>query len=200
MYKHNLPKILAVSICCTTCAAPAALAWGGRWDRGGVDQARGAYGVVFPISQAEPNPRLTPGALNPDVNQANIRSTICVRGYTRSIRPPEAYTERLKRASIRAYGYTDHRLRDYEFDHLVSLELAGSPDSPANLWPEPHHVMGGWGSYAKDRLENKMHHLVCSGRLPLAQAQYEIAHDWIGAYRRYIGPTPNNARAHYYGG
>ena len=34
----------------------------------------------------------TPGVLNPDVTQANIDSTICVHGWTRTIRPPTSYT------------------------------------------------------------------------------------------------------------
>ena len=35
---------------------------------------------------------LTPGVLNPAVTQATIRSTICGRGWTRTIRPPVSYT------------------------------------------------------------------------------------------------------------
>lgn len=166
---------------------------------GGVEHAEGAYGVLFPLSQAVPDPRMTPGALNPDVTQATIRSTICVENYTRTIRPTESYTERLKRQQIAAYGYGDRRLRDYEEDHLVSLELGGSPTDPHNLWPEPHHVVGGWGSYAKDRLENKLHHLVCSGRLSLADAQRAIACDWVGAYRQFVGPVPDETRERRYG-
>lgn len=169
-------------------------------DRGGVSQAQGRYGVVFPLSQAVPNPELTPGALNPAVTQATIGSTICVPGYTKTIRPPVSYTEPLKRELIEKYGYTDRRLRDYELDHLVSLELGGAPSSPENLWPQPHHVLGGWGSYTKDRLENKLHYMVCHGQLPLATAQYDISHDWIAAYKQYISPTPSSGRYHRYGG
>ncbi len=179
--------------------APPALAHRREGDAGGVADAQGRYGVVFPAASAEPNPELTPGALNPRVTQANIRSSICVAGFTRGIRPAEGYTERLKREGIRAYAYADHRLRDYEEDHLISLELGGSPDSPRNLWPEPHHVIGGWGSYAKDRLENRLHRLVCGGRIPLAQAQYDISHDWIAAYRRYVAEQPRPQRGHRYG-
>lgn len=175
--------------------APYALA-SRHYDRGGIAEAEGRYGVVFSLDQARPNPRITPGALNAAVDQATIRETICVHGYSKSIRPPEEYTERLKRRGVRQYGYTDLRLRDYEEDHLVSLELGGSPTNPHNLWPEPHHVMGGWGSYAKDRLENKLHTLVCRGRVPLAQAQRDISSDWIAAYKRYIGPDPSRARRH----
>ncbi len=121
-------------------------------DRGGVSSAQGRYGAVFSLDEARPSPRITPGALNPAVNQSSIGQTICAPGYSRSIRPPERYTERLKLLGIRQYGYSDLRLRDYEEDHLISLELGGSPTAPQNLWPEPHHVTGGWGSYAKDRL------------------------------------------------
>jgi hypothetical protein len=166
---------------------------------GGVDDAEGAYSVLFPMSEATPNHHRTPGALNSNVTQANIHSTICVTGYTRTIRPDEGYTERLKRAQIRAYGYSDRRLRDYEEDHLVSLELGGSPDDPRNLWPQPHHVAGGWGSYAKDRLENKLHRLVCKGRLSLADARRAIANDWVGAYKQYVGLAPNETRRRKYG-
>ena len=47
-----------------------------------------------------PDPSRTPGALNPAVTQGNIGRTICVRGWTRSVRPPERFTYRLKRAQI----------------------------------------------------------------------------------------------------
>ncbi|HVC29565.1 MAG TPA: hypothetical protein VND24_00155 [Steroidobacteraceae bacterium] len=170
-----------------------------HYDRGGLKRAEARYERVFSLGEARPNPRITPGALNPAVDQANIRETICARGYSKSIRPPEKYTERLKRQGIRRYHHDDRRLRDYEEDHLVSLELGGSPRSPHNLWPEPHHVVGGWGSYAKDRLEDRLHWLVCRGRVPLALAQHDIATDWIAAYRRYVGhnPAPGRRRRVY---
>lgn len=97
---------------------------------------------------------------------------------------------------IRRYGYNDMRLRDYEEDHLISIGIGGSPTASQNLWPEPHHVIGGWGSYAKDRLEDRLHTLVCHGRLPLAQAQQDIASDWIAAYKRYVGPSSSDLHRH----
>jgi hypothetical protein len=152
----------------------------------------GHHAPAYISRHSLPNPALTPGALNPEVTQSDIKQTICRRGWTRTVRPPEAYTERLKRIDIRKYGYVNHKIWQYELDHLVSLELGGSPTSPQNLWPEPHNSVGGWGSYAKDRLENRLNDLVCSGRLSLASAQRQIAQNWIQAYIRYIGPTPNN--------
>lgn len=156
--------------------------------------ARHMYHKMFSMEQALPNPRLTPGAVNPAVTQATIHSTICVRGYTRSIRPPEAYTERLKREQIREYGYKDHWLRDYREDHLIPLEVGGSPISPENLWPEPLHVVDGWGAHVKDHLEDRLNHLVCEGRLSLAVAQRAIATNWVAAYWKYVGPVPKKQR------
>jgi hypothetical protein len=132
-----------------------------------------------------PNPTLTPGAIDPNVTQANIDTTICVRGWTRMVRPPEAYTEDLKRRQIREYGYTDHYLSDFEEDHLIPLEIGGAPADIRNLWPEPHVASGGWGSRRKDYLENLLRRLVCERRVPLAEAQQAIARDWIAAYRLY---------------
>lgn len=163
--------------------------WHRRWHERNWHK-RGRGGPVHPLSRALPNPRLTPGAINPAVTQADIHSTICVRGYTRTIRPPERYTERLKRRQIREYGYRDRKIWHYEEDHLLALSLGGSPTSPENLWPEPHKVEGGWGAFVKDHLEDRLQHLVCSGRITLATAQRAIVGNWIQAYRRYVGPVP----------
>lgn len=134
-----------------------------------------------------PNPDLTPGAINPDVTQANIASTICVRGWTRTVRPPEHYTEALKRRQIREYGYHDRRLSHYEEDHLVPLDLGGAPQDPRNLWPEPRRPGDGWTADKKDRLEAVLARKVCDGQVPLDTARQAFAHDWEQAYRRYVG-------------
>ena len=54
------------------------------------------------------DPVRTPGVLNPDVTQANIRSTICRHGWTATIRPPVDYTNALKRRQMRQYGETGY--------------------------------------------------------------------------------------------
>lgn len=123
-----------------------------------------------------PDPVCTPGEINPIVAQGNIASTICVSGWTKTVRPPVTYTDRLKVEGIVAYGYTNTNPRDYEEDHLIPLELGGNPTDPRNLWPEP-----GASPNAKDRVENALHSLVCSGRVPLVQAQTVIATDWAEA-------------------
>lgn len=133
-----------------------------------------------------PDPTLTPGAINPAVTQESIGETICARGWSRGVRPPEGYTEALKRRQIREYGYADRRLRDYEEDHLVPEGLGGSPTDPRNLWPQPRDPADGWTAEMKDRLEARLIRLVCARRVPLAEAQQAIARDWHAAYQRYV--------------
>ena len=133
-----------------------------------------------------PNRSLTPGVTNPAVTQATIHRTICVSGWTATIRPSSSYTTALKIRQLATYGFSDSRLADYEEDHLISLELGGSPTSARNLWPEPHHLrVGGLdlGSYAKDGFENHLRSLVCAGRLSLTGAQHEIAINWVAYWR-----------------
>src|SRR5271165_3102264 len=103
----------------------------------------------------------TPGAFNPEVRQDNIASTICVRGWTRTVRPSRRYTSALKRQQIREWGYADQRMSDYEEDHLVPLGLGGAPYDPRNLWPEPRTTMDGWNADLKDELEAVLARQVC---------------------------------------
>ena len=111
------------------------------------------------------SPTRTPGVLNPNVTQANIRSTICRHGWTSTIRPPESYTGALKRKQMRQYRETGS-MSEYQEDHLISLELGGSPTDPRNLWPEPYPRASD-----VDKIENELNAEVCSGELTLAQAQ-----------------------------
>jgi hypothetical protein len=77
--------------------------------------------------------------------------------------------------------------RSLEIDHIVSLELGGS-NAIANLYPEPGS--GARSYHVKDRLENRLHSLVCSGRISLRAAQRGIAANWETLYRRVFGVTP----------
>ena len=132
-----------------------------------------------------PDPVRTPGAINSDITQENIRETICnPRWSTKSIRPEASYTNRLKIEQIGEYGYSDSRLRDYEEDHFIPLELGGNPTDPRNLWPEPFDTsLPDGGAHAKDKVENYLHAEVCSGSLTLDQAQREIVEDWYRVYQ-----------------
>src|SRR5262249_52310431 len=52
------------------------------------------------------DPVRTPGVLNPNVTQANIRSTICRHGWTATIPPPVPYTKAPQRKPMRQYRQT----------------------------------------------------------------------------------------------
>jgi hypothetical protein len=128
-------------------------------------ELRGGHGATRIVA----DPRRTPGALNPDVTQANIRSTICRRGWTATIRPPVSYTNALKRKQMAQYGETGP-LSNYQEDHLISLELGGHPIDPRNLWPEPYPR-----AREVDAIENELNAQVCDGSLTLEQAQQKEA-------------------------
>jgi hypothetical protein len=107
----------------------------------------------------------TPGVVNPDVRQGTIGQTICVRGWTRTVRPPTDYTSELKVRQLREYRLGGEP-SGYQEDHLISLELGGHPTDPRNLWPEPlPHAA------EVDKVENELNALVCSGKITLAEGR-----------------------------
>jgi hypothetical protein len=135
--------------------------------------------VVLPISS------VTSGAIDTNITQTNIDTTICKSGYTATVRPPVSYTNKLKAQQLNGTykQFTDKVSADYEEDHLISLEIGGSPTDPKNLWPQPY---AGIGARIKDQVENKLHDLVCSHKMLLTQAQKEISTNWYTAYLKYV--------------
>lgn len=86
-------------------------------------------------------------------------------------------------------AYGDHgAIGDYEYDHLVPLELGGATNDRRNLWPEP-----GASPNHKDAVEDHLNSQVCEGKMTLANAQNEIVANWVVIYRRLrptSSPTP----------
>jgi hypothetical protein len=120
------------------------------------------------ISAPSPDYAPPPGALNPQVVQANISQTICVRGWTKTIRPPVSYTNALKLKQM-AVRHLPGIPSTYEEDHLVALELGGHPTDPMNLWPQ------AWPqARVKDKWENSLNRAVCALRMTLSVAQQKI--------------------------
>jgi hypothetical protein len=163
-----------------TCAVPgganlkAPCLDGPRWPAGRCHPGAAATG------QPLPDPACTPGAVDGNVTESNIGTTICQTGYTSPIRPPQALTAPAKLQSIRAYGDTTGT---FEYDHLVPLEMGGASDT-RNLWPEPAP------SYSvKDKVENAGKAAVCSGKVTLRAAQQAIAADWV-SFGRSLGVIP----------
>lgn len=165
--------ILAIPVLLTACAAPPS-------PRTILIPAPDAP-VEAPTAAAPlRQPVFAPGAINAEVTQQNLASTICSRGWTATIRPPVSYTNRLKLAQMPLYGYpaeTDPRtIRE---DHREPLEIGGAPRDPANLWPEPRRE-----AQAKDRLETAVKRDVCAGRLTLQQGQAIFFGDFWREYDR----------------
>lgn len=121
--------------------------------------------------QTLPDLGCTPGGYDPAVTQNTIHSTICVRGWTATVRPSTAQTSASARKARAAYGagYPS------EYDHLIPLELGGS-NSTSNLWPEPGSIPN-----PKDLVENELKRRVCSGSITLNSARVAIAADWTTA-------------------
>jgi hypothetical protein len=166
--------------------APAALAYGpGPQTKYSVQTQppAGSCHVGTSNGQPLPDPKCTPGALNPKVTPTTLKETICKSGYTATIRPPASITDAEKAANAKSYGYTG-ALHDAEMDHLVSLELGGDPNDPRNLWvepPSPGHKPGAGPNNPKDGVESKLHTAICSGKAQLGAAQNAIATDWPNA-------------------
>lgn len=131
-----------------------------------------------------PDPRLTPGAIDQKITQSNIQTTVCIKGYTKTVRPPVYFTNSLKKKQIIEYGYDDTNPTHYEEDHLIPLSIGGSPDDPSNLWPQPR--ISEWDASKKDVLELKIYKLVCDGVVPLDEARKAMSSNWIEAYKRYV--------------
>ena len=88
-------------------------------------------------------------ALNPDVDEDTINRTICVSGYTKSVRPATSYTNGVKKKLMRDAGIDAARIGDYELDHIVPL-ACGGPDAVSNMqWQTIREAR------AKDKWETK---------------------------------------------
>jgi hypothetical protein len=128
---------------------------------------------------ALPDRRCSPGAYSAGLT----RAILCSPGFhTSSIRNvPESEKHQVEAEyglAPRGYGST------LEIDHIVSLELGGSNDI-ANLFPE--RALPEPGFHVKDKLENRLHALVCSGQMSLHAAQVGIATDWEALYKQVFG-------------
>lgn len=136
-------------------------------------------------AQDLPNAKLTPGVVNPALTKAVICDT---NWSTKSVRDVPA---RLKQRVYAAYHRRDHAgycrgKEGCELDHLISLELGGA-NAFRNLWPQSYSTKT-WNAHVKDKLENRLHELVCAGKISLSVAQHSISTDWIAAYKKYVKP------------
>jgi hypothetical protein len=72
-------------------------------------------------SRTHTGPPLHPGAIDPEVTQDNLKTTICRSGYTATVRPPVSETGPAKRSQYQAYPIPDGTTS--ELDHSLSGAL-----------------------------------------------------------------------------
>jgi hypothetical protein len=76
-----------------------------------------------------------------------------------------------KQEQIAAYGYLNAWLSDYKKDHFISSSLGKSDGSEKPLAGTENSLN------EKGRVEHYLHEQVCSGAMPLAQAQKKTSAD-----------------------
>jgi hypothetical protein len=138
-------------------------------------------------------PPETPGAIDSEITQGNIDTTICRSGYARSVRPPYTVTGPLKRRLMDAQ-YPGEPMAAYELDHLIPISIGGAPLDQRDLWLQPRRGRANAGE--KNVLAYVLWRLVCEHRVPLATAQRDISRDWTRAYQTYATPE-NVAKYHF---
>lgn len=127
------------------------------------------------LSAQLPDPTLTPGVVRP-----LSKAAICGTKWGKDRRH---VTLAMKKQVFASYGIPWSQHAKFEVDHKLPRELGGA-DDVANLWPQPW--AGRWNAHLKDRLENKLHRLLCAGTITLTDAQTAISGDWVAAYARFV--------------
>jgi hypothetical protein len=144
----------------------------------------GNYQLEYHIENAVlPDPKLTPG----DVFREATAEDVCTPGWSRDHRH---VTESEKTKVYEEYPDSGRKCVCInglpgccDVDHLIPLEIGGSNDTK-NLWPEPEEPRPG--SFEKDQIENRLHALVCEGKMSLVDAQKCIASNWIACWQKHV--------------
>jgi hypothetical protein len=114
-----------------------------------------------------PNPKLTPGRIAQNEKDRG--------GVTVEMEQKVFARYRLPWSSRAAF----------KIDHLIPLELGGA-DSIDNLWPQSLRARP-YGPDRKELLAQVLLQRIAKGQLTLAQAQEQIASDWIDAFIDHLG-------------
>jgi predicted anti-sigma-YlaC factor YlaD len=125
---------------------------------------------------ALPDSSLTPGA----TRRVTV-GDVCSMAHEEVV---SEVSDSLREEVLQKYGIVNARASDYEIDYLIAPGLGGVEDIH-NLWPQPYTART-WNAHVKDALEERLHQMVCGGKLDLSTAQHDIATDWIAAYKKYF--------------
>lgn len=147
--------------------------------------AGGPFGAPAAVALASPLPvaALTPGAVAP----------LTAEQLCAGERPSRLVAEDVRERVLADYGMQAAPDQTYELDALITPELGGTT-ARENLWPQPYQSPV-WNAHVKDALEQHFAQLVCRNSLALADAQRELASDWVAAYQRHFA-TAVPLRAH----
>jgi hypothetical protein len=97
--------------------------------------------------------------INSAVTQEPIATTICIPGWTKTVRPSARYTTRIKIKLNRELELPEELPTDFEPDHRLPLALGGAPSDPRNLELQPREEAG-----EKDAVEACLSRAVCVGK------------------------------------
>ena len=136
------------------------------------------FGTTVNAEGPKPKAGLTPGETRPITIDEICRNP---QAEVITVNIPEE----TRRKVFSEYGI-DARADSFEVDYLITPDLGGA-QSIRNLWPQPYGAR--WNAHVKDKLEQRLHQLVCEGKVDLTTAQHDIAVDWIGAYKKYVGAS-----------
>ena len=119
------------------------------------------------LEASVPNPKLTPGRV--------AQSEDDRRGVTVEMEQKVFARYKLPWSSRPAF----------KIDHLIPLELGGA-DTIDNLWPQSLRARP-YGWERKELLTEVLLQRIARKQLTLAQAQEQIAYDWIDAFIDHVG-------------
>jgi hypothetical protein len=122
--------------------------------------------------------------LNPLVNESTVTDTICVHGWTKTVRPSVNVTNHIKRRMMFDIGVPPEGEPGVILDHRIPLSLGGSPNAKDNFILQPTDE-----SHDKDRVELCLSRMVCAGRIQLYAAQKAIWSNWRTAAKLCSGFT-----------
>lgn len=132
----------------------------------GCSHQRSATAPTTTLPVGLPKMTVTPGVV-----LTTSTADVCTLGWASKHR--HGLTAKQKVAVLRAYGYPKDQ-RVAEWDHYVSLELGGG-NGVQNIFPMIDRAQ----AMRKDRLEDRLHDEVCTGRQTLSVAQAHIRQYWL---------------------
>jgi hypothetical protein len=103
-----------------------------------------------------------------------------------------SFTNAIKFRLMDAAGIPRAEAHKYELDHIVNLSIGGAPRPLDNLRLQPWD--GPDGAKVKDELEVRLQRLVCTGQLPLEEAQRCIYDDWQACAKHHPSTTVKEAK------